>query len=283
MNRKKTATSATGPKRRLAPRKTETRSPSQPGPGVTSVFIIDDHELLSATLRDVLDLEDDFEVLGTSGDGAEALARLAKTPADIVLLDLVLPGLNGVEVSRKIVSLFPNTKIAVCSGVDSDEAIELAFASGAHLFVEKRAKVEELLKALRTLRDGKCFLTERQARVLKDSVRRRSAKKPLAPHDIDILRKMVLNKSAKEIAAEQGVSQSCVYKARRRIVERVGAGDVGSMQVAAARLGLVNQGLGRSWTPVALAEEGRANADSPPDGGAGAKSVAGRDRASPLA
>jgi DNA-binding NarL/FixJ family response regulator len=229
--------------------KTEAMPPTKPDSAVTTVFIIDDHELLSATLRDALDLEGDFRVIGTACDGAEALAQLARTPADIVLLDLVLPGLNGVEVAKRIVSLFPQTKIAVCSGVDSDDAIEMAFASGAHLFVEKRAKVDELLKALRMLRDGQCYLTERQARVLKDSVRRRSAKKPLAAHDIGILRRMVLNKSAKEIAAEEGVSQSCVYKARRRIVERVGASDPGSMQAAAARLGLVNQGLAPSPPP----------------------------------
>lgn len=218
-------------------------NPTKSESALTTVFIIDDHELLSATLRDMLNIESDFRVIGTACDGEGALEQLAKVPADIVLLDLVLPGLTGIEVAKKIVSLFPHTKIAVVSGVDSDAAIEMAFASGAHMFVEKRAKVDELLTALRMLRDGQCYLPERQARVLMESVRRRLLRKPLAAHDMSILRWLALSMSAKEIAAEEGVSKSCVYKARRRIAERVGASDAGRIQLVAARLGLVNQGL----------------------------------------
>lgn len=218
-----------------------TCSNQYPSTSVTTVFIIDDHELMSATLKEILGRDGEFQVIGISSNGAAALEELAKTPADIVLLDLVLPGMNGVEVAREILVRFPNTKIAVCSGVESDEAIEMAFASGAHTFVEKRVKVDELLKALRMLRDGLCHLPERQARILKESVRRRSAKKKLAAHDMRILRRMVHHQSAKEIAAEEGVSQSCVYKARRRIEERVGGVGPGGIHAAATRLGLVQQ------------------------------------------
>lgn len=209
-----------------------------PSPAV-KILIIEDHEILAASLKDILERAGEFLVVGIAPNGAAALEQLKKTPADIVLLDLVLPGTNGFEVARELLAHFPHAKIAVCTGVASDEAIEMAFANGAHSFVEKTAPIAELLTALRMLRNGDCYLTERQARVLKESVQRRSARKPLARHDLGILQRLALSMPAKVVAAEEGVSQSCVYKARRRIAERVGVFGPSGIQ-AAVKLGLVH-------------------------------------------
>ena len=209
------------------------------GVALTTVFIVDDHELVAATLKEILDREGDFLVVGIAADGTSAIEKLLKTAADIVLLDLVLPGEHGLGVAREILARFPGTKIAVCSGVESDEAIELAFATGVHCYVEKRMAVGEMLASLRMLRNGHSHLTVRQACVLKNLVQRRAVRKPLGMHDTGILRRLALNQSAKRIAEEEGVSQSCVYKARKRIAERAGFCGAGDLRAAAARMGLV--------------------------------------------
>jgi two-component system NarL family response regulator len=247
-----------------------------------TVFIIDDHELFSATLRDALELVGDFKVIGTSCDGTAALEQLAKTPADIVLLDLILPGLCGCEVAMKIRSLFPHTKIVVCSGVDSDAAIEMAFTSGAHVFVAKQSTVDELLKALRLARDGQCYLTARQGQVLRDSVRRRASKKTLAAQDISILRQFGRDHTAKEIAADAGLSLSCVYKARRRILERVGSHGSGAMQALAVQLGVVDQTTIPSSPVAAAAERSSRREALSAVGTAGAKIPTGSGAAAPV-
>ena len=202
--------------------------------------MVDDHPIFAQVLAELLNQSGDFVVVGSAGDGRTALAMLAGLKVDVLLLDLMLPGISGLEVLDQLRQKRSAVRTVVYSGVASDESIAAAFAFGACAVVEKSAEVNELFDALRTVARGGFPMNSRMSGVLRAVVRQRTAGKELGLSDLLILRRLALHNTAKEIADELGLSASAVYKARKRIMHRMGLTERGGFLGAASRLGLIS-------------------------------------------
>jgi DNA-binding NarL/FixJ family response regulator len=205
----------------------------------TTVYIVDDHPLFASMLSEVLTQSGEFKLLGTAGDGATALEFLRQTDVDIVLVDLLLPEVSGLEFLAALRELRPKARPVVLSGLTSDESVAAAFSAGAATFISKRADVTEILATLRGVARGNFPLTQDLGRVLQGMVRSQLDSKPLGASDVKILKRIAEHASVKEIAAEMGFSLSGVYKAKARIAAHTGAKNWQGMYSSAVKYGLV--------------------------------------------
>lgn len=231
-------------------------NPSQPA-APARVFIVDDHSMITTVLVEVINSCSDFVSVGVANDAETALGFLRANPVDILLVDLRLPGMSGIELIHLLQREDINPYVVVCSGVGTDQAIEAAFSAGAQCFVEKTAPVEELIGNLRAVMRGEFPLSDRAARVLRETVRKRSSVKAIAPQDLGIMRRLASGMKPKDVAQELDLSCSGVYKAHRRLMIRTGSASPDDLREVAARMGLVDQSFGsenRTAEPVAPTE-----------------------------
>lgn len=202
-------------------------------------FLVDDHPLFVSALADLLKADARFHVTGTARNGNEMLRELRMCPVDIVVLDLQLPDISGIELIGMIRVEALARKILVCSGLPSDEAIEMAFACGADAFIQKSVDGEELLATLLSIAEDHVPMNTHVGRVFREMIRYRRVHLKLSPCDLRILIGLTGHKSAKHLALELGISASAVYKAKSRIADRFGAQGQTDLRELAARLGLV--------------------------------------------
>ncbi|GAB3765161.1 response regulator [Microlunatus parietis] len=133
------------------------------------VYLVDDTELIRTGCAMVINAQPDLTVVGQAGSGAEALRELAETPADVVLLDIRMPGLDGIEVVRRLVAApGPTPKIIVLTTFDLDEYALAALTAGAQGFLLKDAPAADLLAAIRSVHEGSSVLAPATARRLFD-------------------------------------------------------------------------------------------------------------------
>jgi DNA-binding NarL/FixJ family response regulator len=137
---------------------------------VIRVFLVDDQELVRAGFAMVVDAQPDMRVVGEAGDGAEALARLAVTAADVVLMDVRMPRLDGVEATRQLVQRGPGPRVVVLTTFDLDEYAFAALRAGASGFLLKDARADDLLDAIRTVHRGDAVIAPSTTRRLIDRV-----------------------------------------------------------------------------------------------------------------
>lgn len=133
------------------------------------ILIVDDHSVLRAGIRALLDVQSDFEVVGEAGNGQEALARVRELQPDIVLMDIGMPGMDGLAATREIKSFLPDTKILILTQHENKEYVLPSIKIGASGYVLKRADGDELLQAIRHLFAGETFFDPRVTGVLADS------------------------------------------------------------------------------------------------------------------
>lgn len=135
-----------------------------------SVFLVDDQALVRSGFRMLIEAEDDMEVVGEASDGAEAVAALTAQPADVVLMDIRMPVLDGVEATRRIVAAGFGTHVLVLTTFDLDEYVFAALKAGASGFLLKDARPEELLSAIRDVAAGDAVVAPSATRRLLDQV-----------------------------------------------------------------------------------------------------------------
>lgn len=206
---------------------------------IPRVYIVEDHPLFSTVLSEILKESGEFDVVGCTTDGAVANEFIRDNTVELLLVDMMLPGVTGMEILANLRDLQKPTKAVVLSGLGSDESIAAAFTLGAADYIEKRSEPAEILSALRAVVRGEPRLSPRISQILRDLVRRNLRCKPLAAVDLRVLKGLARNESPKSIALEMGLSLSGVYKARARIVARTGADDWTGFAWVGASYGLV--------------------------------------------
>jgi DNA-binding NarL/FixJ family response regulator len=139
----------------------------------TTILIVDDHPLMREALRAAVEDEEDIELLGEAQDGREALAFLRDRRPDVILLDLMMPGMDGLTAIPLIFESYPEARILVLTSAQDDVRITSAIEAGVLGFVTKDVQRAELLQAIRTVRAGQSYLTQAVARRLMASVRER--------------------------------------------------------------------------------------------------------------
>jgi DNA-binding NarL/FixJ family response regulator len=215
-----------------------TAVPTTPLPRPIRVFIVDDHPIFTNVISDIIAGLEGFLVVGAATSGRATVELLPGMKIDIMLVDLRLPDLGGLELIHIIRETHPHVRVLVCSGLETPESIAMSFRSGAYTYVQKSGRVEDLIAALQGVADGRTILREEVASALRKSVTSSRSLKALSAVDFVILRRLADNVAPKDVALETGLSLSAIYKARSRIFQRCGLTNKHDMHAAAAKLGL---------------------------------------------
>jgi DNA-binding NarL/FixJ family response regulator len=124
-----------------------------------SILLVDDHAAIRQGLRALLELEPDFTVVGEAENGEQAVKLVRKSPPDIVIIDLAMPVLGGLEATRQIIAQAPQTKVLVLTSYGDDACVDHLMSAGAAGFLIKQTAVNEVLSAIREVKKGKSFFT----------------------------------------------------------------------------------------------------------------------------
>lgn len=181
------------------------------------IFIIDDHTILRSGLKKLLESEKDIIIIGEAGTGKESLLKLKKIKPDIIILDIILPDINGIELAKKILKKYPNLKIIILSMYESKEYAEEFLKIGIKGYLIKRAAHNELVEAIRTVIRGNIFIHSSITKILgkENSIKRLSKREKEV---LILLAKGFINK---EIGKELGLSTKTVETYRKRISEKL--------------------------------------------------------------
>jgi len=205
------------------------------------VLIVDDHSIVREGLHLLLSEETGFEVVGMAGESETALALVQKHKPDVVLMDLVLPGLDGIETTRRILSAQPATRVLVLTTFADDQHVHDAIQAGAIGYLLKDVLKPELVSAIRLAAAGKPTLHPEAQQYL---MRKLTTNEPL-PHDSlteresDILKLIAQGKSNKEIALELHLTEGTVKGYVSTIFDKLGVADRTQAALYAMKHGLV--------------------------------------------
>jgi DNA-binding NarL/FixJ family response regulator len=224
-------------------------NPQQP----VRVVLVDDQQMVRAGFRMVIDSQPDLQVVGEAGDGGAAVELLARTPADVVLMDIRMPGTDGIEATRAVTALPEPPRVVVLTTFDLDEYVVAAIGAGASGFLLKDAAPEEMLAAVRTVHDGDSVIAASSTRRLLQHVapmlRGGAPAAPgapdpalaeLTPRETEVLVQMAYGASNTEIARGLYVSEATVKTHVGRVLAKTGSRDRVQAVVLAYRSGLVH-------------------------------------------
>ncbi len=211
------------------------------------VFLVDDQALVRAGLKLVVDAQDDMAVVGEAGDGREALEQLAVTSADVVLMDVRMPGLDGVAATAHLVERDGDRapRVIVLTTFDLDEYVFAALRAGASGFLLKDAQPEELLAAIRAVAGGDAVIAPSATRRLLAQVALPGAREPdarlnaLTDREREVLLSVARGASNAEIGAELFMAEATVKTHVGRLLAKLGARDRVQLVVFAYEQGLV--------------------------------------------
>lgn len=210
----------------------------------TTVLLVDDHVLLRAGIRRILQSCDEFEIVAEAGDGREAVERTLELDPDVVMMDIWLPHLSGIEATRRIREVAPRSRVVIVSQHERSDFVEAALKAGAEGYVLKTSPADELLHALRSVRDGKCHLSPPIAQRLVDAFARPNVR-PSLPYALltsrerEILQLIAEGLSSKEVASELGISTRTVEAHRNSLMQKLDIHKVAGLVRFAVREGLV--------------------------------------------
>ena len=221
-----------------------------PAPELIRTVIADDQTLVRDGLRLILEAQDDVEVVGEASDGHQAVRLARELEPDVVLMDIRMPALDGVEATRRVARDAPATRVLVLTTFDVDEYVYEALKAGASGFLLKDSPRAELLHALRTVARGSELLDPAITRRLIEDVVRRPARSgglpsqlaALTPREIDVLRCLARGRSNAEIASELFVSEATVKTHVANVLAKLGLRDRVQAVVLAYECGLVQPG-----------------------------------------
>jgi DNA-binding NarL/FixJ family response regulator len=202
------------------------------------VLLVDDHQILRVSLGRLVDAEEDMEVVGTSGDGGDAIDLVSAERPDVVLMDLSMPGMDGVEATRRIIGLGLGVRVVVLTSFSDRERIRDALDAGATGYVLKDTEPEDLLKAVRAAARGDWPLDPRAARLLLGGNDARTAEPRLSDRESQVLALVAAGLPNKVLARRLGISEPTVKAHLTRIYEQLGVTDRTQAALWAQRHGI---------------------------------------------
>lgn len=212
------------------------------------LLIVDDHELVRQGLRTFLELLDDFEIIGEGSTGADAVALAGSLQPDIVLLDLIMPEMDGVEATRRILSAHPNMKIVILSSFSDENNVFPAIRAGAMGYVLKDISPDELAETLRETYKGKAQIHPdiagklmRKVQEPEKSAEKHSPADELTARELDVLKCIGRGLSNKEIADELTISHMTVKTHVSNLLGKLDLYDRTQAAIFAIRNGLVEE------------------------------------------
>ena len=210
----------------------------------TSILLLDDHEVVRDGLQALLVRQADLEVTGSFASAVEALRFAAESPPDVAVLDIALPGIDGIEVAKRLHDLCPETQILMLSMHATPEFVYQALRAGASGYVLKESAGEEVVTAVRAVLAGRRYLSGKiSARAIDDYSRDRGPEpllERLSARERQVLRLIVEGHSSAEAAELLGVSPKSVDTYRSRLMAKLGIDDLPSLVKLAIRHGMTS-------------------------------------------
>jgi DNA-binding NarL/FixJ family response regulator len=208
---------------------------------VIRVVLADDHAVVRQGLRTFLDLQDDIEVVAEAADGQTAVGATLRTDPDVVLLDLVMPGLDGVGVLARLRERDARARVIVLTSFGDDDKLFAALRAGAAGYLLKDVEPSELVRAIRSAHAGQSPLSPAVATRIVEEVAHGGAAAPgeLTPRELDVLTLIARGRSNKVIARELGVAEKTVKTHVSHILGKLGLTDRTQAALYAVRQGLV--------------------------------------------
>jgi two-component system, NarL family, response regulator len=207
-----------------------------PGDSIIRIAVIDDHPLIREGLIALLSTQPDIKVVADASDGADALNLYRTHRPDVLLMDLSMPKLGGVEATAAICKEFSNARILVLTIRTGDEDIHRALRAGAKGYLLKETSSRELFDAIRSVHDGRRYIPPSVAMQLAE----RPPASELTQRELEILQKIVYGKSNKEIADVLSITEATVKGHVSNILIKLGAGDRTEAVTTALRRGIVH-------------------------------------------
>ena len=218
----------------------------------TTVFLVDDQALVRSGFRMLLEAEDDLEVVGEAGDGLEAVDRLGRIPADVVLMDIRMPRMDGVEATRRLTAAGNPARVLVLTTFDLDEYVYAALRAGAAGFLLKDARPDELLSAIRNVAAGDAVVAPSATRRLLAHVvphlgRPATGDGPdprlqvLTAREVDVLREIAAGATNAEIGAKLYLAEGTVKTHIGRLLAKLEIRDRVGLVLFAYDVGLIGR------------------------------------------
>jgi DNA-binding NarL/FixJ family response regulator len=192
---------------------------------VTTILLVDDHQLVRAGLAGLLDREDDLQVVGQAADGQQALQLAADLAPDVVLMDLSMPVLDGVEATRRLVAAHPGAKVVVLTSFSDQARVADALTAGAVGYLLKDSEPRDLLAAVRAAAQGHAPLDPRVARTLLPTANPANPADQLSAREQQVLRLVTKGLANKQIARYLDISESTVKAHISNVFRRIGVTD----------------------------------------------------------
>lgn len=217
---------------------------------VIRVLVVDDQALVRGGFRLILDLQPDMEVVGEARDGREALAMARELRPDVVLMDVRMPGMDGLEATRQLLSVGEGPRVLMLTTFDLDEYVYEALRAGASGFLLKDVRPEQLTDAVRVVADGETLLapaiTQRLVQVYvkrpRPGATRPDGLETLTERELAVLRLLARGRSNAEIAATLYLSETTVKTHVTHVFGKLGLRDRAQAVVVAYESGLVEPG-----------------------------------------
>jgi len=209
-----------------------------------SVLLLDDHAVVRDGLKALLGAQADIHVVASFGTGADALRYAAETPTDVAILDIALPGLNGIEVARLMHDACPDLHLLMLSMHASPEYVYQAFGAGASGYLLKESAGAEVVAAVRAVHSGQQYLSGKiSPQALNDYARERGGEGPLeqlSRRERQILKLIVEGSTSNEVGLLLGISPKSVDTYRSRMMRKLGIGDLATLVKFAIRHGVTS-------------------------------------------
>ncbi|MGA2274201.1 MAG: response regulator transcription factor [Bryobacteraceae bacterium] len=211
------------------------------------VVLVDDHKLVRDGIKGILERGSEFRVVGEAESGADAVNLCKKTQPHIALMDIGLPGMNGIEATTEMLRHCPTVKVIILSMYDDENSVVSAIRSGARAFVLKKASSTELLDALRTVARGGSYLSSQVSDRLLARIQRgdlnthdRSPLESLSPRELQVLRLVAEGKTSKDIAVLLDLGLQTVRSYRKTMMKKLGVNNVAGLTQLALAAGLAH-------------------------------------------
>jgi DNA-binding NarL/FixJ family response regulator len=200
------------------------------------IFIVDDHPVVRAGLTSMLATQQDIEVIATASSGAAALETLGTTPAEVMLLDLRMPGLSGVKTIQEIHRSGHPVRIIVLTSFETDEDIYRAIQSGAQGYLLKDTSLKEMIEAIKTVHGGKRYIPRDIAARLAERMMRTE----LTPRELEILRMLAKGLTNKQIGKALNISDNTVKNHVNSVIEKLEVCDRTEAATTAIQRGILS-------------------------------------------
>lgn len=213
------------------------------------ILVADDHEVVRRGLCALLQAQPDWEVCGEAADGREALEKAQKLRPDVIILDIGMPSLNGLEATRQILKINPQTKVLILTLHDSDQVVREVLNAGARGFLLKSDAARDLVAAVEALRRDKTYFTSKVAAMVLEGYLKNGTpgaappaptRSRLTPREREIVQLLAEGKSTKEVAVALGLSVKTAETHRSNIMRKLELHSVSDLVLYAVRNNIVH-------------------------------------------